>query len=173
MSGRIRKSNRYIKRAMCQAAWAASHTKNTYLSAFYRRMAIRKGAPKAVIALAHHMILIVHRALSRKAEYVEFGGDYYDRRDRPRTAARLVSRLQKLGYRVEVHEEPFPEELAEGLPPEASGDSASREAIPPVPVKRNRGRPCKCAERGIMCRHHAAQMPNSLREQPSSPDQFS
>jgi transposase len=46
MSGRTRKANRYVKRAMCQAAWAASNTKNTYLSAFYRRMSIRKGAPR-------------------------------------------------------------------------------------------------------------------------------
>ena len=51
----MRKSNRYVKRSMCQAAWAASHTKNTYLAAFYRRMCVRKGAPKAVMALAHHM----------------------------------------------------------------------------------------------------------------------
>ena len=43
MSGRTRKANRYLKRAMCQAAWAASHTKNNYLSAFYRRMSVRKG----------------------------------------------------------------------------------------------------------------------------------
>jgi transposase len=55
LSGRVRKSNRYVKRSMCQAAWAASHTKNTYLAAFYRRMCVRKGAPKAVMALAHHM----------------------------------------------------------------------------------------------------------------------
>jgi hypothetical protein len=48
---------------MCQAGWAASHTKNTYLSAFYRRMAIRKGAPKAVMALAHHMMVVVYQVL--------------------------------------------------------------------------------------------------------------
>jgi hypothetical protein len=101
-SGRTRKANRYVKRAMCQAAWAASPTKNTYLSAFYRRMSIRKGAPKAVIALAHHMITVVHQVLSRKEEYVELGGDYYDQRNKPKTAARLMARLEKLGYQVEV-----------------------------------------------------------------------
>src|SRR5436190_12851631 len=98
MSGRTRKANRYLKRAMCQAAWAASHTKNTYLAAFYRRMAIRKGAPKAVMALAHHMITVVHQVLSRQEEYVEFGADYYDLRNKPRTAACLVARLVRLGY---------------------------------------------------------------------------
>ena len=45
MSGRTRKANRYVRRAMCQAAWAATHTKDTYLSALYRCMKIRKGEP--------------------------------------------------------------------------------------------------------------------------------
>ena len=72
-------------------------TKNTYLSVFFRRMAIRKGAPKAVMALAHHLILVVHQVLSRKEEYIEFGGDYYDQRNKPKTVARLVKRLQRLG----------------------------------------------------------------------------
>ena len=95
-SGRTRKANRYVKRAMCQAAWAASHTKNTYLSAFYRRMSVRKGAPKAVMALAHHMLVVIYQVLSRNEEYVEFGGDYYDQRNKPKVVARLVTRLMKL-----------------------------------------------------------------------------
>jgi transposase len=167
MSGRIRKSNRYIKRAMSQAAWAASHTKETYLSSFYRRMAIRKGAPKAVIALAHHMVLVVHQVLSRKEEYVEFGADYYDRRNKPRTAARLVKRLEKLGYHVQLRDaEPESEQPIDMSPSEVEADFAQPSTIP---VKRGRGRPCKCAERGIICRHRTALNPNSLREQGSSP----
>jgi hypothetical protein len=63
MSGRTRKASRYVKRAMCQAVWAASHTKDTYLSAFYRRMRLRKGAPKAVMALAE---IITTGGISRK-----------------------------------------------------------------------------------------------------------
>lgn len=153
MSGRTRKSNRYIKRAMCQAAWAASHTKNTYLAAFYRRMSIRKGSPKAIIALAHHMILVVHQVLSRKEEYVELGGDYYDRRNKPKTAARLVKRLQNLGFEVEIRPvaaiAPIP--IADSQP----GPADEPSALPAndAPLKRRRGRPCKCAERGIICRH--------------------
>ncbi len=65
MSGRTRKANCYVKRALCQAAWGASHTKNTYLSAFYRRLSVRKGAPKAAMALAHHIITIVYHVLKQ------------------------------------------------------------------------------------------------------------
>src|SRR5579862_1262512 len=80
MSGRTRKANRYVKRAMCQAAWAASHTKDTFLSAFYRRMSVRKGSPRAVMALAHHLITVVYQILSRTeatsnwAETITTGG---------------------------------------------------------------------------------------------------
>jgi transposase len=174
MSGRTRKANRYVKRAMCQAAWAASHTKNTYLSAFYRRMAIRKGAPKAVMALAHHLIVVVHQVLSRKEEYVEFGGDYYDRRNQPKTVARLVARLAKLGYDVDL--KPQHGTVAESAPapapaqPEGVGEALRQE---PQDSKRRRGRPCKCIERGMICKHHTATQANPLMNQSSSPGEFS
>jgi transposase len=164
-SGRTRKANRYIKRVMCQAAWAASHTKGTFLGAYYRRMRIRRGAPKAVMALAHHMILIVHQLLSRKEEYVEFGADYYDRRNRPGTAARLIRRLEKLGYRVDL-QDVEPELETAPLEPQAEVAEAAPNG---APLKRKRGRPCKCAERGIICQHRTSEHPNSLREQASSP----
>ena len=102
MSGRTRKANRYVKRAMCQAAWAAARTKNTFLSAFYRRMSVRKGSPKAVMALAHHLITVVYQMLSRAEVYIELGGDYYDRRNKPRVVARLLNRLSRLGYFAEL-----------------------------------------------------------------------
>jgi hypothetical protein len=162
MSGRTRKANRYVKRAMCQAAWAASHTKNTYLSAFYRRMAIRKGAPKAVMALAHHMITVVHQVLSRREEYVEFGGNYYDQRNKPRTVARLVARLAKLGYDVDLKPQhaAVAEPVAEAAPVEgeSAGEALRQEPQSPKP---RRGRPCKCIARGIICKHHTAMEANS------------
>jgi transposase len=173
-SGRTRKANRYVKRAMCQAAWAASHTKNTYLSAFYRRMSIRKGAPKAVMALAHHMITVVHQVLSRKEEYVEFGGDYYDQRNKPKTVARLVARLAKLGYEVDLkpRQAVLPAPVPDETQVEEEGDCGLMQEVPRRP-RRGRGRPCKCIERGIICKHQASNEPNSLIQKASSPGIFS
>ena len=183
MSGRTRKANRYVKRVMCQAAWAASHTKDTYLSAFYRRMAIRKGAPKAVMALAHHLLTVVFQILSRNQEYVELGGDYYDRRNRPKVVARLVARLTKLGYYVylkstepegssaQPESDPIPDVRQATLTdaPTSTADPASAT----IPIKHKRGRPCKCTERGIICKHGTSAMPIPLTQQPSSPGEFS
>jgi len=171
MSGRTRKANRYVKRAMCQAAWAASHTKDTYLSAFYRRMAVRKGSPKAVMALAHHMIVVIYQVLSREEEYVEFGGDYYDQRDKTKTAKRLVARLAKLGYQVDLKPlaQDAPQDLASPLAPRLApdGEATSAAAQTTLPPKRKRGRPCKCAEREIFCKHVTSGAANSLIQEPS------
>jgi transposase len=175
MSGRTRKANRYVKRALCQAAWAASHTKDTYLSAFYRRLSIRKGAPKAVMALAHHLLVVVYQVLRRGEEYVEFGGDYYDRANKPKAVARLVQRLRKLGYEVDlkVVETVIPVNAVPiESPTVAEPQSVQVPAIVAQTVvapKRRRGRPCKCTERGIICRHRTTVEVNSLIQQPSSP----
>jgi len=153
LSGRTRKSNRYIKRAMCQAAWAASHTKNTFLAAFYRRMSIRKGANRAIVALAHHMVVVIYNLITRNEEYVEFGGDYYDQRNKPRVVSRLTKRLEKLGFEVTLRELPAPVEQSVA-PPESE-----------LPAKKKRGRPCKCGERGIPCRHYTSGDLNSFMQQ--------
>ena len=175
MSGRTRKANRYVKRVMCQAAWAASHTKQTYLSAFYRRMRVRKGAPKAAMALAHHLLTVVFHVLSRSEEYVELGGNYYDQRNKAKVTARLVARLTRLGYYVDLRPadrdvSPTAESAPLPDPVEAPSDT---DGSPSIPVRRKRGRPCKCAERNIPCKHGTFADPNSLREQPSSPAKFS
>jgi transposase len=168
MSGRTRKANRYVKRAMCQAAWAASHTKDTFLSAFYRRMCVRKGSPKAVMALAHHLITVVYQILNRAEVYIELGGDYYDRRNKPRVVARLLHRLSRLGYYAELTPIGPPTAERSASPPEAQ---EIRQA--PTAPKKKRGRPCKCAERGIICKHQTIDGVNSLIQQPSSPGIFS
>jgi transposase len=174
-SGRTRKANCYVKRAFCQAAWAASHTKNTYLSAFYRRLCVRKGAPKAVMALAHHIITIVYHLLARQEQYVELGGDYYDQRNKTKTVDRLVKRLTGLGFEVTLNpsqalefEPVVPAEPPSVLP--LPLDSGASEV---AADRRKRGRPCKCAERGIVCKHGRWPEPKSLIEQPSTSGEFS
>jgi hypothetical protein len=72
------------------------------VSAFHRRIQVRKGAQTAVMALAHHLITIVYNVLARGEEYVEPGGDCEDQKNKPKVVSRLVARLTKLGYYVEL-----------------------------------------------------------------------
>jgi transposase len=99
-SGRTRKGNRTLRQGLIQAAHAAAHTKQTYLAAQYHRLAARRGNKRAIVAVAHSILVIAYHLISRQEEYRELGGDYFDRQRPEVTAKRLVSRLEKLGYHV-------------------------------------------------------------------------
>jgi transposase len=71
--GRTRKGNAWLRRALCEAAWAASHTKNTYLAAQFRRLAARRGAKRATLAVAHSILVIAYHMLKDHRAYQELG----------------------------------------------------------------------------------------------------
>jgi transposase len=159
LNGRTRKANLYLRRVLCQAAWGASHSKNTYLSALYKRQRGRLGHNQAIFALAHQLLLIAYTMLSRSEDYREFGSDYFDRKNKPRVVNRLVERLTKLGFYVTLQPAVTP---AQDPPPFSPHGSSSTGANPSIPGShallsasptRKRGRPCKCAERKIPCKH--------------------
>jgi transposase len=101
-SGRILKGNRWLKRSLCQAAWAASHTKDTYASALYRRIAKRRGNKRAIVALGHTILVSAYYILSRASEYKDLGADYFDRLNPARLRTYHVHRLEDLGYQVQL-----------------------------------------------------------------------
>jgi transposase len=95
-----RKGNQALRQGLIQAAHAAAHTKDTYLAAQYRRLAARRGKKRAIVAVAHSILVIAHCLLSRHEPYRELGGDYFDRLRPEATAKRLVRRLENLGYQI-------------------------------------------------------------------------
>ncbi len=99
-TGRTRQGNRWLRQAVVQAAWAASHAKGTYLAARYRRVCRRRGPKRALLAVGHTLLLIVYQVLKRRAPYRELGPDYYDRLEPDRLARQLVRRLERLGHKV-------------------------------------------------------------------------
>lgn len=101
-SSRIRKGNRWLRQTLVQAAWAASHTKQTYLATQYRRLAPRRGKKRALIALAHTMLTIVYHMLKEGTSYSELGADYFDRRNSEQLTRQLVHRLESLGHKVHL-----------------------------------------------------------------------
>jgi transposase len=99
-SGKIRKGSVWLRRGLCQAAWAASRTKNTYLGALYRRLIIRRGKKRTIVAVAHTMLLIAYQVLKRGCPYKDLGVDYFDRLDASGLQKRLVKKLTSLGFEV-------------------------------------------------------------------------
>ena len=100
LRSRTRKGNRWLRRALAEAAWAASHTKDTYLAAQYRRLAARRGKKRALLAVGHSILVIVYHVLTHHVEYHDLGGDYFDRLQPERLKRYLVRRLQHLGFDV-------------------------------------------------------------------------
>ena len=103
-SGKTTKGNRWLRATLVQVAWAASHTKNTYLSAHYRRLASRRGNKRALVALAHTILIIIHTMLRNGTTYHDLGGDYFDRLDQTRLTRSLVRRLERLGHKVTLED---------------------------------------------------------------------
>jgi len=100
LRSRTRKGNRWLRRALAEAAWAASHAKDSYLSAQYRRLAPRRGKKRALLALGHTLLVIIYHVLKNHKEYKDLGPTYFDRLEPERTRRYLVKRLQRLGYNV-------------------------------------------------------------------------
>jgi transposase len=105
-SGKTSKGSRYLRAALVEAAWAASRTKNTYLSAQYRRFVKRMGKKKALVAVGHSILVIAYHVLNNKHTYQELGGDYFDKRYAEKRRTRLIKQLQSLGLKVTIEEVP-------------------------------------------------------------------
>jgi transposase len=99
-SGKTRKGNVWLRRTICEVAWAAAHTKGTYFSAQFRRIAARRGQKRALVAVAHSILVTAYHMLKYKRHYQEVGADFFDAIDRDKVRARLVARLAKLGFDV-------------------------------------------------------------------------
>jgi transposase len=92
--------NRWLRGTFGEVAWVVSHTKDNYLVAQFRRLAHRRGKYKAVIALAHTILVIIYHVLRDKRPYTDLGADYFDRLETARVERYHVRRLEQLGYSV-------------------------------------------------------------------------
>jgi transposase len=98
---RTTKGNVWLRRALCQAAWAASRAKDTYFQAQFRRLAGKRGKKRAIIAVGHSLLGVIYHLLADPTrEYQELGGKYFDELDPQRLCRHLIKRLEKLGYDV-------------------------------------------------------------------------
>lgn len=103
LSGKIRDGNRWLRRCLCQAAWAASRKKDSYLSAQFKRLASRRGIKRALVAVAHSILIIAYTMLKKAESYIETGGDYFERVNKAQLQNHLIRRLKRLGLAVTVH----------------------------------------------------------------------
>lgn len=104
-SGRTRHGSCWLRAALVEAGWAASHTKTTYLSSQYRNIARRRGKKRACMAVGHSILTIIYELISHPdLPYQELTADAYRLSDRSRLKFQLLKRLQALGVKVEVYD---------------------------------------------------------------------
>jgi transposase len=110
-SGRTSKGNRYVRRALVQAAWAAARIsrRRTFFTTLFYRISSRAGTKKAAVAVAHRLLCVIYSIISTGSAYREQGADYFDRLHPERTRNRLTARLERLGFLVTLAPKPFPE----------------------------------------------------------------
>jgi hypothetical protein len=103
-SGRTSKGNRYIRRALLQAAWAAARItrRRTFFTTFFFRVSRKAGMKKAAVAVAHKILCLAYVMIRDGSTYREQGPDYFDRIHPERTKHNLVARLAKLGFLVSL-----------------------------------------------------------------------
>jgi transposase len=101
-STRTRKSAQWLKPTLVNAAWAATRKKEGYLQAQFLRLKSRRGAKKAILAVANSMLTAAYYMLRDGVEYHDLGGQYFAQRDKDRVTQRLLQRLRDLGVVVDV-----------------------------------------------------------------------
>lgn len=99
-SGKTTKGSRWLRAALVQAAWAASHTKASYFGAQYRRLVGRRGKKRALVAVAHSLLVVTYHVLRTGRPYQDLGADYFEKLDATRIVTSHVRRLERLGYAV-------------------------------------------------------------------------
>src|SRR5262245_30885607 len=105
-TGRTTKGDRWLRTILVQAAWAASRTKGTYFQAQYQHLARRRGRKRALVAVAHTLLVVIYHLLKDGTTYVELGPDHLGRQDPERLTQRLIKRLERLGHKVILEPRP-------------------------------------------------------------------
>lgn len=101
-SGKTRDGNKWLRRSLCQAAWAASRKKDCYLATQFKRLAGRRGLKRALVAVAHTLLVIGYHILKSGAGYRELGAHYLEQSHKEQLQRYFVKRLQRLGLRVSL-----------------------------------------------------------------------
>lgn len=101
-STRLRRGGHWLKTTLVQSAWSAVRVKGGYLQAQFHRIRARRGAKKAIIAVAASMLTAIWHMLRDGTEWQDLGAAHFDRADAQKTANRLIRRLQQIGFNVQL-----------------------------------------------------------------------
>jgi transposase len=101
-STRMRKGAPWLKTLLVQCAWAAARTKGSYFQAQFHRLRARRGSKKAICAVAASILTTAYHMLKNGTLYEDLGPDHFDKRNAAKQLTRLITRIQNLGFAVQI-----------------------------------------------------------------------
>jgi transposase len=100
--GTIRHGNRWLRGTVVQAALAATRKKGSYAGAQFRRLAKRRGSQRAIVAVAHSLLVAVYYIVRDRVAYHDLGAEHFDRLAPQQLTKYYVRRLEQLGHTVRL-----------------------------------------------------------------------
>jgi len=104
-SSKTTKGSRWLRQALVQAAWAASHKKDSYFQAHARNLMHRRGRKRGLVAVAHSLLTVIYHMLKEDTSYHDLGSQFLDRLRAKHLVRFHVRRLQNLGLQVTLTSE--------------------------------------------------------------------
>ena len=101
-NGRTRKGNKILKSTLVECAQSAIRKKDSFLYAQYQRISMRKGKKRAIVAVAHTMLIAIYHMINENKEYKDLGSDFYNKFNKEKKANAYIKKLKELGYNVQL-----------------------------------------------------------------------
>jgi transposase len=101
-SGKTTKGNKYLKSTLIQCAKSAKSNKDSFFSARYQRLVVRRGANRATVAIAHSIIIAIYNMLKKNVSFKDLGSDYYTKFNTASKVRYYIGKLEELGMSIPV-----------------------------------------------------------------------
>lgn len=101
-SGKTRKGNKILKSTLVECAQSAVRRKDTFFYAQYQRIAMRRGKKRAILAVAHSILIAIYYMIKEDKEYQDLGADFYNKFNKEKKANAYMKKLKELGYDVQL-----------------------------------------------------------------------
>lgn len=102
-NGRTRKGNKILKSTLVECAQSAIRKKDSFLYAQYQRISMRKGKKRAIVAVAHTMLIAIYHMINENKEYQDLGADFYNKFNKEKKANAYIKKIKELGYDVQLY----------------------------------------------------------------------
>lgn len=101
-SGKTRKGNKILKSILVECAQSAVRNKNSFFHAQYQRISTRRGKKRAIVSVAHSMLIAIYYMIKEDKEYNDLGADFYNKFNKEKKANSYIKKIKELGYDVQL-----------------------------------------------------------------------